>query len=279
MLPGSSDHHLLTYTINSSPKHQPNPPRVIHQFNKADVDQLKQAARDCSTEFLLSDPEKRSLESNWTMISKFLNRCLTELIPSKMSKGRSHLPWITQDIKQKLRKRDILFKKARRQDNTAAWEDFKRFRNQVAHDDYINNVIGASLKDNPKTFWSYQKMPYRTDWNNFLTHCYKTMFRSCRQGRGIKQLLPHHVYPRKYTVLTIKGPVSLFVHRASTCLSTTTQLSSAVHDWSFILQNRSQVDTILLDFQKAFDRVPHQRLRIKLQYYGIAVDTLNCIIR
>ena len=41
-------------------------------------------------------------------------------------------------------------------------------------------------------------------------------------------------------------------------LSTTTLLSSAVHDWSFILQNRTQVDTIFLDFQKAFDRVPHQ---------------------
>ena len=60
-------------------------------------------------------------------------------------------------------------------------------------------------------------------------------------------------------------------------LSTTTQLSSAVHDWSYTLQNRCQVDTIL-DFQKAFDRVPHQRLRIKLQYYGIAGDTLDWIM-
>ena len=61
-------------------------------------------------------------------------------------------------------------------------------------------------------------------------------------------------------------------------LSTTTQLSSAVHDWSYILQNRSQVDAIFLDFQKAFDRVPHQRPRIKLQHYGIAGDTLNWIM-
>ena len=93
---------------------------------------------------------------------------MSELVPSKISKGRSHLPWITQNIKQKLRKRDRLFKKARRQDTTAAWEDFRRFKNQVAkivhkaHDDYNNKIIGASLKDNPQTFWSYIKR-CRTD--------------------------------------------------------------------------------------------------------------------
>ena len=61
-------------------------------------------------------------------------------------------------------------------------------------------------------------------------------------------------------------------------LSTTTQLSLAVDDWSSALQHRSQVDAIFLDFQKAFDRVPHQRLQIKLQFYGISGDTLNWIM-
>ncbi|XP_072169500.1 uncharacterized protein [Diadema setosum] len=161
VLPGISDHHLLTYTINLSPNQQSKPSRKIHQFNKADVDQLQEATRAFSAEFFLSDPGKRSVESNWMMISNFLNRCLSELIPSKMSKGKRHLPWITQDIKQKMRKRDRLFKKAFRQGTTAAWKDFRKFRNQVAkivheaHDNYINNIIGASLQDNPKVFWSY----------------------------------------------------------------------------------------------------------------------------
>ena len=56
-------------------------------------------------------------------------------------------------------------------------------------------------------------------------------------------------------------------------LSTTTQLISATHDWTSTLQGRSQSDVVFLDFQKAFDRVPHQRLSIKLQYYGITGDT------
>ena len=57
-------------------------------------------------------------------------------------------------------------------------------------------------------------------------------------------------------------------------LSNTTQLISPTHDWAHILQLRSQTGVIFLDFRKAFDRVPHHRLNIKLQYYGITGDTL-----
>ena len=43
-------------------------------------------------------------------------------------------------------------------------------------------------------------------------------------------------------------------------------------------QHEGTIDVIFLDFQKAFDRVPHQRLNIKLQYYGITGDSLNWIM-
>jgi hypothetical protein len=35
-----------------------------------------------------------------------------------------------------------------------------------------------------------------------------------------------------------------------------------------------QMDLILLDFSKAFDKVPHERLLYKAQYYGIDGSTL-----
>ena len=51
-----------------------------------------------------------------------------------------------------------------------------------------------------------------------------------------------------------------------------------VHDWTTILnKGQGQVDVILLDFSKAFDTVPHQRLLQKLRKYGIRNHTLNWI--
>jgi hypothetical protein len=38
-----------------------------------------------------------------------------------------------------------------------------------------------------------------------------------------------------------------------------------------------QTDLIIMDFAKAFDKVPHQRLLCKLKFYGIKNQTLNWI--
>ena len=48
-----------------------------------------------------------------------------------------------------------------------------------------------------------------------------------------------------------------------------TQLISCMEDWSAALEDGHCLDVIYLDFQKAFDSVPHQRLLNKLEAYGI----------
>ena len=40
---------------------------------------------------------------------------------------------------------------------------------------------------------------------------------------------------------------------------------------------RDQVDVILLDFAKAFDKVPHQRLLHKLNFYGVRDENLHWV--
>ena len=48
-----------------------------------------------------------------------------------------------------------------------------------------------------------------------------------------------------------------------------TQLIEAIEMWTEEVDMRNSVDVIYLDFQKAFDTVPHQRLLKKLSAYGI----------
>ena len=61
-------------------------------------------------------------------------------------------------------------------------------------------------------------------------------------------------------------------------LSSVIQLISSCHNWATTIQSRGKVDVVFLDFSKAFDRVPHRRLSVKLSYYGINVSTLTWII-
>ena len=43
------------------------------------------------------------------------------------------------------------------------------------------------------------------------------------------------------------------------------------------MQMGKQTDLILLDFSKAFDKVAHEKLLLKLHHYGIRGDTLKWI--
>ena len=48
-----------------------------------------------------------------------------------------------------------------------------------------------------------------------------------------------------------------------------TQLILTNSDLARGLNDKQQIDAILLDFSKALDRVPHQRLLLKLKHFGI----------
>jgi len=56
-----------------------------------------------------------------------------------------------------------------------------------------------------------------------------------------------------------------FIKRRSAFL----QLLKVSDDWTNLLENKGQIDVIYTDFEKAFDKVPHQRLLSKLYSYGI----------
>ena len=71
--------------------------------------------------------------------------------------------------------------------------------------------------------------------------------------------------------------IFLFQHRFQWGLSCESQLIETVHDWMTSMDNKTQIDAILLDFAKAFDKVPHLRILLKLTPYGITGNTHNWI--
>ncbi len=58
-------------------------------------------------------------------------------------------------------------------------------------------------------------------------------------------------------------------HRIVPGRSSMTQLLVVIEEWVDILEEGYPMDVIYLDFKKAFDSVPHQRLLRKLQACGI----------
>ena len=59
--------------------------------------------------------------------------------------------------------------------------------------------------------------------------------------------------------------------------SCVTQLLDVMNDLTELIENGDSIDVLYLDFRKAFDTVPHQRLSNKLKAYGIDGNLLNWI--
>ena len=60
-------------------------------------------------------------------------------------------------------------------------------------------------------------------------------------------------------------------------LNDCTNLLCFLEDTTKWVDDGSPVDVVYLDFQKAFDKVPHQRLLTKLKAYGIGESMINWI--
>ncbi len=396
-IPGMSDHNAVRFNVNTKPQRAEKPPHKVYQYNKCDIEGLKNELTKITVEFFSSNPAARSVNENWTLFRSKVLEAMDKFIPSKMSRSRRNLPWITKTIKRLMRKRDRLFSKARKSKKEKDWGAYRRFRNHLAktiklsYHDYINNVIGDALTENPKHFWSFVKtsrmenmgIPTLVDDSNIhvsdsakaeaLNSHFQAQFTQERgdipempespypslenltvglEGvvRQLKNVNPNKatgpdelparifhdyaeelapmlrfIYQQFYDMGTIpddwkhatvsaihkKGPTSSAAnyrpisltciackimehiclshinkhlerhsiikgiqHGFRACFSCTTQLIESVHDWALSLNEKRgnrvcQVDTILLDFSKAFDRVAHNRLLAKLQYYGI----------
>ena len=56
-----------------------------------------------------------------------------------------------------------------------------------------------------------------------------------------------------------------------------TQLVVTIQELAKTQSEGKQIDAMLLDFSKAFDKVPHNRLLLQLDHYGIRGNTLQWI--
>ena len=159
-----SDHDIVLFNINVKPKRFSRPPHKVYLYDKADMTALRKDISIGATEFF-AHCSRRSLEENWSFFKDTLNKLADKHIPSKLTSSRNSLPWISRGIRRQMRRRDHLLKKARRSSdkNSPAWSAYRLQRNKVvkllksSHDNYLNEEIGGSLKENPKRFWSFIK--------------------------------------------------------------------------------------------------------------------------
>ena len=100
---------------------------------------------------------------------------------------------------------------------------------------------------------------------------YGAISQTCIASKILEHIVHSHVMKHfeHYNILTDCQ------HGFRTKRSTELQLIRTIHDIASSLQQNKSIHAAVLDFSKAFDKVPHQRLLMKLEHYGIHGNLLS----
>ena len=102
-------------------------------------------------------------------------------------------------------------------------------------------------------------------------------YRSVNLTSVCSKLMEHILQSNIMDHLDVHSILSELQHGFRKRHSCETQLLTALNDIALDLDHRQQVDVIIMDFQKAFDKVPHRRLLLKFRRYGIRGEILKWI--
>lgn len=110
--------------------------------------------------------------------------------------------------------------------------------------------------------WKYAKVtPIPKTENRSLITSYRpiSLLPTCAKT------LEHIIFKHISVFLNDNNIIDSRQHGFRKGLSTTTQLLETIHEFAAILDKQGQIDMIFIDFEKAFDRVSHSKLLLKLQ--------------
>ena len=374
----------------------------MYLYQKGDYETMRKDTLEFAKEkYFNGHSETRSVQENFDLLTSFIQDSADKHIPSKTSRSVSSIPWITPEIRRKIRRKNKTHAKAKKTGSSKLRSKFETLRREIKadvrkqHDLYVKNLVG-DVKANPRDFYRYinsQKKDIQgipplkrkngkgvaqsdlekaEEFNGQFTDVFSKnehtqaplLDRSApfmndiavskdgviKHLKGLnpsKALGPDELHPRVLKELATElGPVFAHLFQQSidtgeipkewslanicplfkksdrslacnyrpvslTCVpckllehivcsnimahldeykllsdrqhafrkghSCETQLTTVINDWAKILDNRGQVDTFILDFEKAFDTPPHELLKSKLFSYGIGGKTLKWI--
>ena len=101
-----SDHDFVSGTPPPPPQKK-KPRRKVYLYHKGDFESMRKDASDFAKDrYFNGYSDNRSVQANFDLITSFIQESADKHIPSKTSRSVSSVPWITPEIRRKIRRRN-----------------------------------------------------------------------------------------------------------------------------------------------------------------------------
>ncbi len=154
--------HLITIESAHTAKFTHSQSRIIWRYSHADFDLAQQLIAETNWEDIITD----NIDSSWLNCQRNFLELMETCIPQKVPppRRRRNRPWLSKGIVQATRRRNALFKRAKRSGAGPEYAKFCRARNKVVADlrkskaTYFRNS-GKSILNNLGKLWNVSKGP------------------------------------------------------------------------------------------------------------------------
>ena len=147
--------------------HIPPPPKKeetseeVFLYQKGNFESMrKDASNFAKDKYFNGYSDNRSAQENFDLITSFIQESAEKHIPSKTCGSTSSVPWITPEIRRKIRRRNRTHAKAKKTGSSKLRAEFESLRREIKagakkqHGLYVNNFVG-DIKANPRDFYRY----------------------------------------------------------------------------------------------------------------------------
>ena len=190
-----SDHDIVSGTLKIFIPPIKKPRRKVYLYQKGDYESMRKDTLEFAKEkYFNGHSDTRSVQENFDLLTSFIQDSADKHIPSKTSRSVSSVPWITPEIRRKIRRRNKTHAKAKKTGSSKLRSKFKTLRREIKaevrkqHDLYVNNLVG-DVKANPRDFYRYINSQKKTHTRYSTPE--KEKWKGCcsvgsRKGRGIE---------------------------------------------------------------------------------------------
>ena len=156
-----SDHDIISGTLKMFIPPIKKPRRKVYLYQKGDYESMRKDTLQFAKEkYFNGHSDTRSVQENFDLLTSFIQDSADKHIPSKTSRSVSSIPWITPEIRRKIRRKNKTHAKAKKTGSSKLRSKFETLRREIKadvrkqHDLYVNNLVG-DVKANPRDFYRY----------------------------------------------------------------------------------------------------------------------------
>jgi len=153
VIPDDSDHEVVISDNYIMPVRTKKKSRKIFLYSKANWDDIKAA----TTRFAIDSGSYTTLESKWSALKSHIDQVTECFVPSKMTSKRHNVPWMNRSPRRLCRKKNRLYKKARKSGSPSSWSLYKESKMDVtkslreARNSYFGSLVSSTLPSRTMT--------------------------------------------------------------------------------------------------------------------------------